>query len=260
MKLRESNIQKLDRGVYDVLIIGGGINGAVAAAALSGKGASVALIDQRDFAGFTSQQSSNLAWGGIKYLESHDYALVRKLCLSRNHLIDSYPSRVQEIRFLSTIEKGFRFHPWFLWAGTWVYWLFGNGFTKIPRLLFKRAINREEPAINTQNAAGGFEYSDAYLHDNDSRFVFQFVRSAMDRGGIAANYVESLGARRDGDLWITQARDVIDGKTLDIRSKVLINAAGPFVDEHNQRTGEQTEHHHLFSKGIHLIVDRKSIV
>ena len=256
MKLRESNIQKLDQGVYDVLIIGGGINGAVAAAALSGKGASVALIDQRDFAGFTSQQSSNLAWGGIKYLESRDYALVRKLCLSRNHLIESYPSRVQEIRFLSTIEKGFRFPPWFLWAGTWVYWLFGNGFTKIPRLLFKRGIHREESVINTQNAAGGFEYSDAYLHDNDSRFVFQFVRSAMDRGCIAANYVESLGARRDGDLWITQARDVIDGKTLEIRSKVLINAAGPFVDEHNQRTGERTEHHHLFSKGIHLIVPR----
>ena len=254
MKLRESNIRKLDQGVYDVLIVGGGINGAVSAAALSGKGARVALIDQRDFAGFTSQQSSNLAWGGIKYLESHDYGLVRKLCLSRNHLIRSYPSRVREIRFLSTIEKGFRFHPWFLWAGTWVYWLFGNGFTRIPRLLFKPTIRREEPAIAIENAAGGFEYSDAYLCDNDSRFVFQFVRSAMDRGCIAANYVESLGARRDGDLWIARARDVIDGKAFEIRSKVLINAAGPFVDEHNQRTGEQTEHHHLFSKGIHLIV------
>lgn len=99
MKLRESNIQKLQQGIYDVLIIGSGINGAVSAAALSGKGARVALIDQRDFAGFTSQQSSNLAWGGIKYLESHDYSLVRKLCLSRNHLLRHYPSRVQEIRF-----------------------------------------------------------------------------------------------------------------------------------------------------------------
>ena len=68
---------EVDPGLYDVLIIGGGINGAVSAAALSGKGARVALIDQRDFAGFTSQQSSNLAWGGIKYLESNDYALVR---------------------------------------------------------------------------------------------------------------------------------------------------------------------------------------
>jgi glycerol-3-phosphate dehydrogenase len=72
MTLRENSIAKLRDGTFDALIIGGGINGAVSAAALSGKGARVALIDQRDFAGFTSQQSSNLAWGGIKYLESGD--------------------------------------------------------------------------------------------------------------------------------------------------------------------------------------------
>jgi glycerol-3-phosphate dehydrogenase len=254
LKLRESNIQKLQEGIYDVLIVGSGINGAVSAAALSGKGARVALIDQRDFAGFTSQQSSNLAWGGIKYLESHEYSLVRKLCLSRNHLIRHYPSRVQEIRFFSTIDKGFRFHPLFLWAGTWVYWLFGNGFTKTPRLFFKRTIQREEPVVKSENAAGGFEYSDAYLHDNDSRFVFQFVHSAMDRGCIAANYMESLGARREGSIWVAQARDVMNGQEMEIRARVLINAAGPFVDQHNVLTGEQTEHHHAFSKGIHLIV------
>ena len=111
MKLRTSTIEKLDKELHDVLVIGGGINGAVAAAALSGKGARVALIDRRDFAGFTSQQSSNLAWGGIKYLESHDFCLVRNLCKSRNHLIENYPSQIQEIRFFTTIEKGFRFHP-----------------------------------------------------------------------------------------------------------------------------------------------------
>ena len=256
MKLRESNIQKLDHGVFDALIIGGGINGAVSAAALSGRGASVALIDQRDFAGFTSQQSSNLAWGGIKYLESHDYPLVRKLCVSRNHLIENYPSRVQEVRFLATVAKGFRWPTLFLWLGGWIYWVFGSGFTKIPRLLSKRDIAQMEPIIKTANTNGGFEYSDAYLHDNDSRFVFQFVRSAMDRGCIAANYVKSIGARRENGIWITQAQDVISGKTFEIRSKALINAAGPFVDDHNKMTGEKTAHQHLFSKGVHLIVPR----
>ncbi|MCF7985067.1 MAG: FAD-dependent oxidoreductase [Thiohalocapsa sp.] len=254
MTLRANNIAKLKDRTFDALIIGGGINGAVSAAALSGKGAHVALIDKRDFAGFTSQQSSNLAWGGIKYLESGDYRLVRKLCLSRNELIRSYPTRVKEIRFFATIDKGFRFSPFFLWLGTWVYWLFGNGFTKPPRFLTKARIQREEPVVDAHCAAGGFEYSDAYLHDNDSRFVFQFVRSAMDRGCIAANYVESLGARREDGLWITRARDTETGDSFDIRAKVLINAAGPFVDDHNNRTNEQTEHQHLFSKGIHLIV------
>jgi glycerol-3-phosphate dehydrogenase len=256
VKLRESNIAKLEQGVFDALIVGGGINGAVAAAAASGRGARVALIDQRDFAGFTSQQSSNLAWGGIKYLESHDYALVRKLCLSRNHLIENYPSRVQEIRFLTTVAKGFRWPTLFLWLGGWIYWCFGSGFTRIPRLLSKRDIGQMEPIINTDGTTGGFEYSDAYLHDNDSRFVFQFIRSAMDRGCIAANYVSSLGARREGDHWVTEAQDIMSGRTFAIRSKVLINAAGPFVDEHNRLTGQETTHQHLFSKGVHLIVPR----
>ena len=254
MKLRESNIEKLDQGIFDALIVGGGINGAVAAASLSGKGAKVALIEQRDFAGFTSQQSSNLAWGGIKYLESRDFRLVRELCLSRNHLIQNYPSRVEEIRFFSSIEEGFRFPPRFIWLGTWLYWLFGSGFTALPRWLSKRAVDREEPVVSTRNYSGAFEYSDAYLHDNDARFVFQFIRSAMDRGCIASNYVESMGARRVDGNWITTARDLISGQDLQVRSRVLINAAGPFVDDHNTATGEITEHRHVFSKGIHLIV------
>ena len=144
MKLRASNLEKLGDGVYDALIIGGGVNGAVSAAALSGKGARVALIDLRDFAGFTSQQTSNLAWGGIKYLESHDYDLVWGLCKSRNHMIESYPSRIKEIRFYTTIEKGFRFPPWFVWAGTWVYWVFGRFFTRPPRLLGKAITDPEK--------------------------------------------------------------------------------------------------------------------
>ena len=254
MKLRAGNIDKLNRELHDVLVIGGGINGAVAASALSGKGVRVALIDRCDFAGFTSQQSSNLAWGGIKYLESHDFGLVRNLCKSRNHLIENYPSRIQEIRFFTTIEKGFRFHPWLIWGATWIYWLFGNCFTRMPRLLCRWAAEQEEPVVNTSNYYGGFEYSDAYLRDNDARFVFQFIRAAMDRGCLAANYVESLGSRREGGMWVTRARDVISGETFDIRSRVLINAAGPYVDQHNALSGEKTEHRHVFSKGIHLIV------
>ena len=70
MKLRITNLKKLSEETFDVLIIGGGINGAVSAAALSQKGVRTALIDQGDFAGMTSQESSNLAWGGIKYLEN----------------------------------------------------------------------------------------------------------------------------------------------------------------------------------------------
>jgi glycerol-3-phosphate dehydrogenase len=256
MQLRRSNIQKLSQRTYDVLVIGGGINGAVTAAALAGKGAQVALIDRGDFAGLTSMNSSNLAWGGIKYMETGDFALVRELCMSRNHLMRNYPSTVQEIRFFTTLAKGFRFPPAFLWMGAWLYWLIGNGFTQKPRFLSPERIRREEPRVQTEGAAGGFEYSDAYLHDNDARFVFNFVRAALDRGCIAANYVESLGASRQAGVWTTRARNVLDGSGFDIRAKVLVNAGGPYVDEHNRLTGQHTEHRHALSKGIHLIVDR----
>ena len=257
MPLRQANVERLSRDIFDVLVVGGGINGAVTAAALSGKGAKVALIDRGDFAGFTSQESSNLAWGGIKYLETFDFALVRELCLSRNHLIRSFPSIVQEIRFFTTVPQGFRHSRLKLYAGTWLYWLFGNCFTRTPRLLSKDQMRREEPIVAVDKGVGGFEYSDAYLHDNDSRFVFGFVRSAMLNGCAAANYVESLGGTRSPEgLWVAKARNVVDGSSFEIRAKVLVNAAGPFADEHNRLTGQKTDHHHVFSKGIHLIVER----
>lgn len=256
MKLRASNIQRLDDRIFDVLIVGGGINGAVSAAALAGQGARTALIDRLDFSACTSQESSNLIWGGIKYLESYEFGLVRKLSLSRNHLLRHYPSTVQEVRFFVTLEKGFRHNRWTLFMGSLLYWLMGNFFTRYPRLLSLAKMQREEGVLRLDRSTGGFEYSDAFLHDNDARFVFNFIREALDHGAILANYVESLGSRRQGDLWITTARDNVEGREITIRSRALINACGPFVDEHNRLTGEQTEHRHLFSKGIHLIVNR----
>ena len=256
LSLRDSNVEKLREHEYDVLIVGGGINGAVAAAALAGSGVRVALIERGDFAGGVSSNSSNLAWGGIKYLESHEYLLVSKLCKSRNRLMRAYPSTVKEIRFLTTISRGFRFPPLFVFLGSILYWIMGRFVTAAPHYLSAGALGRREPVINTRTAAGGLEYSDCYLYDNDARFVFNFIRKSLNYGCIAANYVESLGARREGDRWVTSARDVEGGNRFDIRSRVLINACGPYVDAHNARCGETTQYRHLFSKGIHLIVDR----
>ena len=256
MKLRASNLEKLEQRVFDVLVVGGGVNGAVSAAALAAQGAKVALIDRGDFAGFTSQESSNLAWGGIKYLETFEFGLVRKLCLSRNRLIEAYPSNVREIRFFVTVARGFRKNRLFIWLGLWLYWLIGNFFTKKPRLLSVRDIEAQEPIVRTDGSQGGVEYSDAYLVDNDARFVFNFVRSAMNSGAIAANYVESLGARREGDLWVCSAVDTVGRRAMTIRSRVLVNACGPYVDDYNGKTGVSTEHRHVFSRGIHLVVDK----
>ncbi|MCK6508782.1 glycerol-3-phosphate dehydrogenase/oxidase [Myxococcota bacterium] len=255
-KLRTSNIRKLADRVFDVLVIGGGINGAVSMSALSGQGASVALIDRNDFASATSQESSNLVWGGIKYLEGMEFGLVRKLCKSRNHLMRHYPSSVKEVRFFTTLDRDFRYNRSFLFMGGLLYWTMGGFFTEAPRLLSVKAIREEEPCVNTDHSQGGFEYSDAYLVDNDARFVFGFVREALDHGGVAANYVEALGSKRIDGLWHTRTRDRISGRDITVRSKVLLNACGPYADAYNHASQIKTQHRHLFSKGIHLIVDR----
>ncbi len=143
-----------------------------------------------------------------------------------------------------------------LLLGAGFYWLIGGFFTRRPRLLSREQMEREEPIVETAGLQGGFEYSDAYLHDNDARFVWGFVRSALDRGCVAANYVEGLGATPAAGGWVTRARDQISGRELPIRSRLLINACGPWADEVNARDGVATAHRHVFSKGIHILVDR----
>lgn len=257
MNLRQQHLQRLSGNVLDVLIVGGGINGAVSAAALTARGASVGLVDVRDFAGFTSQQSSNLIWGGIKYLESYEFKLVAGLCKARNTLIKNYPSAVQEVRFLTTIPDGFRHHPRMVWAGAWLYWMFGRGFTQIPGYLSAERLKQAQPAIDTAICRGGVEYSDAYLQDNDARFVFNFVRGAMDKGCVVANYVAAgKAARKEDGIWTVQAEDRITGAQFAIKCRSIVNAAGAFVDQFNAENGVETRYQHAFSKGVHLIVPK----
>ena len=254
--LRDNNVKKLAEQSFDVLIVGGGVNGAVSAASLAGRGVRVALIDRGDFGGGVSSNSSNLAWGGIKYLESLEFFLVNKLCKSRNRLMRAYPSTVKEIRFLTTIQRGFRFPPFFIYLGSVLYWLMGRFATRAPRYISARGIKAAEPVIDTSKATGGLEYSDCYLYDNDARFVFNFIRKSLNFGCIAANYVESVSSRREEGQWVTRAREMTTGAQFEIRSKLVINACGPWVDAQNRIEAQQTQYHHLFSKGVHLIVDQ----
>ncbi|MGV1035859.1 MAG: FAD-dependent oxidoreductase [Candidatus Nanopelagicales bacterium] len=256
MGLRDSNIAKIRDGSFDVLIVGGGVNGAVSAAALASRGASVAVIDRGDFAGFTSMESSNLVWGGFKYMENYELPLVRHLCVSRNRLIRAYPANLKEIRFLAPLDHHSPYKPWFAGLGSAAYWAIGNFFTKPPKVHSAKAIAAAEPRVNMTNIQGGIEYSDAYVVDNDSRFVFSFVRSALNVGAACANYVELTDAVERPDGWHAQLRDTDTGEYLSVRAKVIINATGPFVDELNEKFDIETRHKIVFSKGIHLVVPR----
>jgi len=256
MTLRETHLRRLRDGSFDTLVIGGGINGAVSAASLAGRGASVALVDRGDFADFTSESSSNLVWGGFKYLETYELPLVWKLCRSRNRLFKAYPDNIKQIGFYSALSRRGPYAPWFAALGALAYWIIGLFGTRPPRLLRPTTIAAEEPAINIESVRGGIEYYDGILIDNDARFVFSFVRSAIEAGATATNYVELVSAKREGGLWRATLRDVDSGEVLTTTARTLVNAAGPFVDQLNSTWGLRTEHRIVYSKGIHLVVPR----
>ncbi len=254
---RAQTLDALDEQRFDVLIVGAGINGAVSAAALAAHGVRVALVDRGDFAGFTSSHSSNLAWGGIKYLASYEFGLVRKLCRSRNELLRAYPSAIREIRFFTAITRDSRYGRVLLYLGALLYWAIGSFFTRRPTLLSNTAIALKEPGIDTAHIVGGLEYSDAHFVDGDAHFVFRFIRDAVEDGAVVANYVESLGSTRDPDGdWVTRVRDRQGDRSLTVRSRVVLNACGPYAEQHNAQSGITTRHRHLFSKGVHLVVER----
>ncbi len=256
MTLRRANIARIDGGLFDVLVVGAGINGAVSAAALAGRGASVALIDRGDFGGFTSQESSNLVWGGFKYLENYELPLVFGLCRSRNRLMKAYPDNIKEISFLATLDRTAPYRPWFAAVGAAAYWGIGLFGTHRPRVFDVEQLEEVEPVIDTSTARGAVQYQDAYLVDNDSRFVFSFVRSAIEAGAAVANYVELVSAERVGDRWECRLRDTDSGEEVTTSARVVVNAVGPFVDELNSSWGLQTRHRIVYSKGIHLVVPR----
>jgi glycerol-3-phosphate dehydrogenase len=254
MRLRDRNLARLDGGSFDVVIVGGGINGAVSAAALASRGASVAMIDRADFASFTSQESSNLVWGGFKYLENYELPLVLQLSRSRNRLMRAYPTVIRELRFLATLDSSAPFPSWLAALGTLGYWGLGQFATRPPAYYRPRAVSRMEPIIRTDTAQAAVEYGDGYLKDNDARFVWGFVRSALDLGAVAVNYASLKSASPSGDGWQATVTDTLTGRDLRFEAKVMVNAAGPFVDRLNTAWNAVTEHRIVYSKGIHLVV------
>ncbi|WP_221801159.1 glycerol-3-phosphate dehydrogenase/oxidase [Oceanobacter mangrovi] len=253
---RDSCLKQLDGGQFDVLIIGGGINGAVAAAALSARGAKVALVERHDIASATSANSSSLVWGGIKYLEQGEVQLVRELCRSRNQLLKSFPNRIREIRFLASVAKGFRKPAWMIWAGAWLYWFLGRGQTRIPALLGAGSLRQRATTVDSRELQGAVEYSDAWLVDGDARFTFDLVKTALKRGAVIASYTRATHFEQHDFGWQVQLQDQLSGEIRQLRSRLVINAAGPWVDQLNQLARRSTQQQHRFSSGLHLIVPR----
>lgn len=207
MTNRVAHLSRLKDQNFQVAIVGAGINGAVSAAALAASGLKVALIDRGDFAGVTSQESSNMVWGGIKYLQTYEIPLVWNLCGSRNHMMKAFPNRIKNISFLAAIGPTAPFGKFLGALGIYLYWVLGRFRTKAPKVYSSKETNEIESLINENGLKGSVRYDDALLIDNDARFVWDFVRNAIDHGAVATNYVSMKDATHEDQLWTLHLRD-----------------------------------------------------
>jgi len=241
---------------FDVVIVGAGINGSVVAAALASHGVSTLLIDRDDIGSYTSQASSNMVWGGFKYLEGLELKLVWDLCGSRNRMVSAYPTNVVPISYLANLDEDSPHRPWFGFLGTLAYWAFGRFKTARPRYMTPKAIEAEAPVVDTSRSRGGIKYGDAYLPENDSRFVLQFALEAAESGATVLNHTEVRGLDRTDGRWHFELVDQLGETKVTASAGIVVNAAGPFSADLNNSINVETDNKLAFSKGIHLIVDR----
>jgi glycerol-3-phosphate dehydrogenase len=212
-------------GVFDIAVIGGGINGTGIARDAAGRGWSVFLCEQGDLAGATSSASTKLIHGGLRYLEHYEFRLVREALMEREVLWGIAPHIAWPLRFVLPHHDGLR-PAWMLRLGLFLYDHIGGR-----KLL---------PATRTldlaRDAAGGplkpgyrraFEYSDCWVED--SRLVVLNARDAAARGAVVATRTRCVAAVREGGHWVLTLDGPVGRAT--VRARALVNAAGPWVAE-----------------------------
>jgi glycerol-3-phosphate dehydrogenase len=210
----------------DLLVIGGGVNGAGIARDAAGRGLSVVLAEKGDLAEGTSSRSGKLIHGGLRYLEYYEFRLVREALIEREVLLRAAPHIVWPLRFVLPHSKEQR-PAWLVRLGLFLYDHLG-GRERLPgtrRLDLRRA---PEGAAIRPDYRTAFEYSDCWV--DDARLVVLNALDAAARGAEVRVRTAVASARRTGGLWQATLR-AADGTTRTLRARALVNAAGPWVEQ-----------------------------
>jgi len=211
---------------FDIFVIGGGINGCGIARDAAGRGYRVGLAEMNDLASGTSSGATKLIHGGLRYLEHFEFRLVREALMERERLWAIAPHIIWPLRFVLPIHKGLR-PAWFLRLGLFIYDNMGGRKLLPPTKTID--MRTDVAAIPLQPLySKAFEYSDAWV--NDARMVVLNARDAADRGAQIMTRTRVVSARRNNGLWEISLQSG-KGDTKIIFSKVLVNAAGPWVDK-----------------------------
>ncbi|NHO54257.1 glycerol-3-phosphate dehydrogenase [Acetobacter estunensis] len=211
--------------VYDLLIVGGGVNGTGIARDAAGRGASVLLVEQDDLASYTSSSSTKLIHGGLRYLEYYEFRLVREALIERDRLLAIAPHIMWPLRFVLPHTPEQR-PAWMIRLGLFLYDHLAPNM-KLPksRGIDLRTHSAGKPLQDRYDK--GFVYSDGWVQD--SRLVVLNAMDASQRGAEIRTRTRLTAARRVNSVWEAQIEDMVSGGTSTVRAKGVVNAAGPWV-------------------------------
>ena len=232
-------------GIYDLAVVGGGINGAGIAYDAAGRGANVLLLERGDLASGTSSASTKLIHGGLRYLEHYEFGLVREALAERERLWRMAPHCIQPLRFVLPLSQSRR-PAWMIRAGLFLYDHLGARKLLPPTRTVRLASHPAGPALREHDGRA-FEYSDGWC--DDSRLVVLNARGAADRGATILPRHELTAAHREGGLWRLQA----GGR--EFLARAVVNAAGPAVAGLFERFGQARQEPALrLVRGSHIVV------
>ncbi|VAW16221.1 Aerobic glycerol-3-phosphate dehydrogenase [hydrothermal vent metagenome] len=239
--------------MYDLLIIGGGINGCGIARDAAGRGLKVALVEQGDLAQGTSSASTKLFHGGLRYLEYYEFRLVREALIEREILLTAMPHISWPLRFVLPHHAGLR-PAWLLRLGLFIYDHLG-GRKILPPTATVDLTTDPVGAPLKDSFKKAFEYSDCWVED--SRLVVLNARDAADRGVDVFTHTRFEGANRGKESWTAATADTGTGKTGTLEARILINAAGPWVnDVLHARMRVKTPDRIRLVRGSHIVVKK----
>lgn len=239
---RVADLKDLGNRKFDVLVIGGGINGSGVANTLSQMGINTVLVEANDFASGTSSASSKLIHGGLRYLQQGRIHEVRNLIRERNYLRKN-TRIVKDIEFHILITPN-SWHRWEIRAGLVIYNLLGG---RLSFPVFHRN-QGEYPSI----VSGYFSYYDAIT--DDSRLVISNICSAHNHGAVCLNYARFMGAERSESGFSARVSDSLTGEEYTVHAGILVNCTGPWAGEAMKLTGTVSMPGIKLSRGIHLVM------
>jgi glycerol-3-phosphate dehydrogenase len=237
--------------ISDLFIIGGGINGAGIARDAAGRGLDVVLCEQGDLAGATSSASTKMVHGGLRYLEYYEFALVREALAERERLLHIAPHLVTPLRLILPHNADMR-PAIMIRAGLWLYDHLG-GWSSLPRSGGIRLGQCEEAKTLRQPKGRAFAYSDA--RTDDARMVVVNALDAAEHGAKICTRTKVVTCTRHDDHWQIKTKTAA-GKAQSWRTRALVNAAGPWVDAMDERTGANAVSHMRLVKGSHIVLPK----